>query len=49
MNLHTEKAAPGAGNTESGTEQSTKLSVSHPGKCQILVYRERAGFRNCRT
>lgn len=31
MNLHTEKAAPGAGNTESGTEQSTKLSVSPSG------------------
>lgn len=31
MSLYTEKAAPGATNTESGTEQSTKLSVSPSG------------------
>ncbi len=31
MCQNTEKAAPGATNTESGTEQSTKLSVSPSG------------------
>ena len=31
MSLHTEKAAPGAGNTESGTEQKINLSVSPSG------------------
>ena len=33
-----EKAAPGAGNTESGTEQKTKLSVSPSG--ENVKYRE---------
>ena len=32
MSLHTEKAAPGAGNTESGKEQNINLSVSLSGK-----------------
>lgn len=31
MSLYTEKAAPGAGNTESGTEQKINLSVSPSG------------------
>ena len=32
MNLHTEKAAPGTGTPGSGTEQSTRLSVSPSGE-----------------
>ena len=32
MSLHTEKAAPGATNTESGKEQNINLSVSPSGK-----------------
>ena len=38
MSLHTEKAAPGAGNTESGTEQKINLSVSHPGEMSRVQY-----------
>lgn len=32
MNLHTEKAAPGAGTPGSGTEQKINLSVSPSGR-----------------
>ena len=32
MYQNIEKAAPGATNTESGTEQKTNLSVSYPGE-----------------